>query len=116
LPVLPTFLAEDLATRRRKIMGLRQPARLSTSPGYGLPSESGATDGRAPNPLFPLLLLFVALAAAAVWFVAVPALAKPAQAQPTCEVIVLKSGTTKCVKDPTHGKRTQRVLASRAKR
>jgi hypothetical protein len=95
-------------------MGLRQPARLSPSPSYGLPSEASVTGG-APSALLPLLLLFVALAAATVWFVAVPALAKPAQAQQACEVIVLESGTTKCVKDPTHGKRTQRVLASRAK-
>jgi hypothetical protein len=98
-------------------MGLRQPARVSTSPGYGLPSESGVTDGGAPSALFPLLLLFVALAVAAVWFVAVPALAKPAHAQPTCEVIVLESGTTKCVKDPTHGKRAPaHKTSARAKR
>ena len=96
-------------------MGLRQPARLSISPGYGLPSESTAPARGAPSALLPLLLLFVALAAATVWFVAVPALAKPAQVQQACEVIVLESGTTKCVKDPTHGKRTQRVLAARAK-
>ncbi len=95
-------------------MGLRQPARLSTGTGYGLPSE-GVTDGGAPSALLPLLLLFVVLAAATVWFVAVPAFAKPVAAQQTCEVVVLKSGTTKCVKDPTHGKRTQRALASRGK-
>jgi hypothetical protein len=95
-------------------MGLRQPARLSTGTGYGLPSE-GVTDGGAPSALLPLLLLFVVLAAATVWFVAVPAFAKPVAAQQTCEVVVLKSGTTKCVKDPTDGKRTQRVLASRGK-
>jgi len=82
-------------------MGLRQPARLSPSPGYGLPSDT-VSDSRPPNALFPLLLLFVALAAATVWFVAVPAFAKPVNAKATCEVIVLKSGTTKCVKDPTH--------------
>lgn len=97
-------------------MGLRQPARLSPSPHYGLPSESALTDRGTPSALLPLLLLFVALAAATVWFVAVPAFAKPVAAQQTCEVIVLKSGATKCVKDPTHGQRTQRVLASRAKR
>jgi hypothetical protein len=74
-------------------MGLRQPARLSTSPGYGLPSESTAPARGAPSALLPLLLLFVALAAATVWFVAVPALAKPAQAQQACEVIVPDSST-----------------------
>ena len=98
-------------------MGLRQPARLSTSPGYGLPSERALSDGRGPSALFPLLLLFVTLAVAAVWFVAVPAFAKPAHARSTCEVIVLESGTTKCVKDPTHGKRAPAHKASaRAKR
>lgn len=86
-------------------MGLRQPPRLSTSPGYGLPSESARTDSGPPSALLPLLLLFVALAAATVWFIAVPALAKPAAVQRACEVVVLRSGTTKCVKDPTHGKR-----------
>ena len=97
-------------------MGLRQPARLSPSPGYGLPTDDAVTDGGAPSALLPLLLLFAVLAVATVWFVAVPAFAKPAQAERACEVVVLKSGVTKCVKDPTHGKRAQRVLASRGKR
>jgi hypothetical protein len=116
LPVEPTPEGDILATRRRNIMGLRQPARLSPSPGYGLPSET-VSDSGPPTAVLPLLLLFVVLAAATVWFVAVPAFAKPVRAESACEVIVLKSGTTKCVKDPTHGKRAaQRALASRSKR
>ena len=76
---------------------MRQPAQLA-QPAYGLPEATlGNEHSGAPSPLIPLLLLCVGLAAAAVWFVALPALAKPARAERTCEVIVLKSGTTKCV-------------------
>jgi hypothetical protein len=78
-------------------MGMRQPAQLR-QPAYGLPEATlGNEHSGTPSPLIPLLLLCIALAAAAIWFVALPAFAKPAQAARTCEVIVLKSGTTKCV-------------------
>jgi len=78
-------------------MGTRQPAHLA-QPAYGLPEATlGNERSGAPSPLIPLLLLCVGLAAAAIWFVALPVLTKPAQAARTCEVIVLKSGTTKCV-------------------
>ena len=78
-------------------MGMRQPAQLAR-PAYGLPEATLANEhSGTPSPLIPLLLLCIALAAAAVWFVALPAFAKPAHAARTCEVIVLKSGTTKCV-------------------
>lgn len=81
-------------------MGMRQPAQLA-QPSYGLPEAIVANEhSGTPSPLIPLLLLCVALAAAAVWFVALPALTKPAQAARTCEVIVLQSGTTKCVHKP----------------
>jgi hypothetical protein len=84
-------------------MGMRQPAHLA-QPAYGLPEATlGNEHSGAPSPLIPLLLLCIGLAAAAVWFVALPALAKPARAERTCEVIVLKSGTTKCV----HERRSQ---------
>ena len=76
---------------------MRQPSHLA-QPAYGLPEATlGNEHSGAPSPLIPLLLLCIGLAAAAVWFVALPALAKPARAERTCEVIVLKSGTTKCV-------------------
>ena len=56
-------------------MGTRQPAQLSR-PVYGLPEGTAPSDlSRAPSPLLPLLLLFVVLAAASVWFVALPAFA-----------------------------------------
>ena len=78
-------------------MGMRQPAQLA-QPAYGLPEATlGNERSGGPSALIPLLLLCVGLAAAAIWFVALPVLTKPAQAAKTCEVIVLKSGTTKCV-------------------
>ena len=68
---------------------MRQPAHLA-QPAYGLPEATlGNEHSGAPSPLIPLLLLCIGLAAAAVWFVALPALAKPARAERTCEVIVL---------------------------
>ena len=83
-------------------MGTRQPAHLSR-PVYGLPEGTAPSElSRGPSALLPLLLLFVVLAAASVWFVALPAFAKPVRAERTCEVIVLPTGTTKCVRNPTH--------------
>ena len=82
-------------------MGTRQPARLPR-PVYGLPDGAVASDSRAPSPVLPLLLLVGVLAAATVWFVALPAFAKPVRAERSCEVMVLESGTTKCVHDATH--------------
>ena len=52
----------------------------------------------------PLLMLVVGLAAATVWFVALPAL-EPSPARRTCEVIVLEPGTIKCVEDATRSAR-----------
>jgi hypothetical protein len=86
-------------------MGTRQPTHVA-QPVYGL-SDGAMTDdrSRAPSAVLPLMLLFAALAAAAVWFVALPAFAKPVRAERTCEVIVLKTGTTKCVHNATHRSR-----------
>ena len=56
-------------------MGTRQPARLA-SPVYGLPEGAVPNmSSRGPSPVLPLLLLVVVLAAASVWFVALPAFA-----------------------------------------
>ena len=89
-------------------MGTRQPASLAR-PVYGLPEGAVPNDGaRGPSPVLPLLILVLVLAAASVWFVALPAFAKPVRAERTCEVIVLRSGTTKCVHDPTHRSRATR--------
>ena len=61
-----------------------------------------------PSGALPLLILVILLAVAALWFVARPALENRSQPQRTCEVIVLKSGTTRCVHEP---KRARRVAA-----
>lgn len=88
-------------------MGMRQPAHIAR-PVYGLPEATLANERTGtPSPLIPLLLLCLGLAGAAVWFVALPAFAKPVHAARTCEVIVLKSGTTKCV----HERGSQRTPA-----
>ena len=60
-------------------------------------SSSGAI------PALPLLALVIGLAGAAIWFVGVPHVTKAAPIQRGCEVIVLKSGKTKCVADPRAG-------------
>lgn len=99
-------------------MGMRQPAQASPTPAYGLPE--GAVAGRhpgAPSGLLPLLLLCVALAAAAVWFVAVPALQESPRAARSCEVIVLSSGSTKCVSERSLERRhAPRAKSARAGR
>ena len=84
-------------------MGMRQPAHISPAPAYGIPEsvttreDSGGTGG-----VLPLLILVVALAAGAVWFVALPAFEK-APAERSCEVVVLQSGSPACVSPPTRG-------------
>jgi hypothetical protein len=59
----------------------------------------------APSNVLPLLILVIGLAAATIWFVALPALDKPPRAERSCEVFVLKSGSTKCVPKPKPGAR-----------
>ena len=62
-------------------MGTRQPASLAR-PVYGVPEGAVPNDGaRGPSPVVPLLILVVVLAAASVWFVALPAFAKPVRAE-----------------------------------
>jgi hypothetical protein len=89
-------------------MGMRQPARLEPRPVYGLPEDviAGAHSGDAGATSFgvlPLLALFVVLAAATVWFVALPALDRTQSTGRACEVLVLKSGVTKCVPESAIG-------------
>jgi hypothetical protein len=91
-------------------MGMRQPAHFSPAPAYGIP-ETVATNehsGRAGG-IFPLLILVVALAAATVWFVALPAL-QDAPAARSCEVVILESGSPACVPEPARasGKATHK--------
>jgi hypothetical protein len=58
---------------------------------------------RVPSGVVPLLVLVIGLAAATIWFVALPAPDSPPQVERSCEVIVLKSGFTKCVPTPKPG-------------
>jgi hypothetical protein len=86
-------------------MGMRQPARFTT-PAYGVPEAvAGEEPQRGSGAAIPLAILVLVLAAAAVWFVALPALHKAPVAKRSCEVVVLASGSTACVRDPTHGSR-----------
>ena len=63
-------------------------------PAYGVPDVAVSRE-RTPTGALPLLLLFLGLAAATVWFVALPAF-DHASAKPSCEVYVLESGSTAC--------------------
>jgi hypothetical protein len=54
--------------------------------------------------VLPLLILVVGLAVAAVWFVALPSF-DDKHTERSCEVVVLKSGSSACVRDPTRGSR-----------
>ena len=71
------------------------------------------TPSRPASPVLPLLLLVVGLAAAAVWFVGVPQLTKPAAVERGCEVIVLQSGNTKCVTNPRAGSKAAKKSAAK---
>ena len=68
---------------------------------------------RPSSPVLPLLLLVIGLAAAAVWFVGVPQLTKPAAVERGCEVIVLQSGNTKCVTNPRAGSKAAKKSAAK---
>jgi hypothetical protein len=82
-------------------MGLRQPARLSPRPVYGLPDRAVSDErARLGSGVLPLLVLVVALAAATVWYVALPALDTRPSARRSCEVVFLASGKTRCVPNP----------------
>jgi hypothetical protein len=65
---------------------------------YGRPDVAAASEWSSePSSVLPLLILVIGLAAATIWFVALPVLHKPASWGRSCEVYVLPSGTTKCV-------------------
>lgn len=65
---------------------------------YGLPEVAVASErSGGPSSVLPLLILVIGLAAATIWFVALPVLHKPASGGRSCEVYVLSSGTTKCI-------------------
>ncbi len=76
-------------------------------PVYGVPGEDAGDQqeagARRALPV-PLLLLFVGLAVATIWFVARPALDESPPAAPPCEkVVVSESGSARCGDRPTAG-------------
>ena len=87
-------------------MGMRQPARLSPTLAYGLPEDIVAShssnSGRGAGSVVALVILVLSLAAATVWFVALPAL-NTTPAGRACEVVITKSGAPECVPHPTRG-------------
>ena len=97
-------------------MGMRQPARPSFRPAYGLPGVDSASDDGArgaPSGAIPLLILVVLLAVATAWFVGRPMLENRSQPKRTCEVIVLETGTTKCVREPASTSRAAHAKSTR---
>jgi hypothetical protein len=81
--------------RREKAVGVS-----AARHAYGLPGVvEGDEQPRVMSAAVPLLLLCAALAVAAIWFVALPALSREPGATRSCEVIVLK-GAPRCLEQP----------------
>jgi hypothetical protein len=96
-------------------MGTRQPVRISPTPVYGVPQAVVESKrSAAPSGVLPLLVLVVALAVATMWYVGLPALDNTPRAVRTCEVVVLESGSTACVRDPARGSRPVPTKPARA--
>lgn len=75
-------------------------------PPYGGAGVAVASEhSSAPSPMLPLLILFIGLAVATVWFVALPAFDKQPRAERSCEVVILESGSPACVREPVRGSR-----------
>ena len=74
-------------------------------PVYGVADISaGSERSSLDSGVLPLLALVLGLAAATVWFVALPVLdGPPPRAERSCEVVVLEPGSTKCVPKRTAG-------------
>ena len=71
---------------------------------YGVPEVAVASERSGePSSVLPLLIMVIGLAAATIWFVALPVFHTPASVGRSCEVYVLPSGTTKCVPYPKPG-------------
>ena len=76
----------------------------ATGPELGVSGVAVAdVEPRPPNRgVLPLLIVFIGLAVATVWFVVLPALDKPRPpAGPCGTFIVSKSGSARCVDVPT---------------
>ena len=68
---------------------------------YGVPGADLVDESpKVRSAALPLLAIVIGLAAATVWFVGLPLL-EPAPAKRSCEVVFLKSGTTRCIAAPT---------------
>ena len=87
------------------------PTSAPTAPTAAAPEPAPRAER---SPALLLLALVIGLAGAAIWFVGLPQLDKPAPVQRSCEVIVLQSGKTRCVKNPAAAK-AQKAEAARAK-
>ena len=89
---------------------------------YGLPEVAVAGTPREPSGVLPLLIVVIGLAAATIWFVALPIYHPSASVGRSCEVYVMPSGTTKCVpylnpgSRATHQKSLRRGWPSAANR
>lgn len=76
----------------------------AVEPIYGVrePSSGHEPSRSFAREVLPLLLLFVGLAIATMWFVALPAL-EPAPADASCKRVIVKSGSGRCVAEPLVG-------------
>jgi hypothetical protein len=71
-------------------------------PVYGMPEDADLDDtSRGVGGVFLLFFLVIGLTVVTMWYAILPALHTAPTAQRTCEVVVLKSGSTKCVATPT---------------
>ena len=75
----------------------------ATGPELGVSGVAIADEQARPNRgVLPLLIVFLGLAVATVWFVVLPALDKPKPpARPCGTFVVSKSGSARCVDVPT---------------
>jgi hypothetical protein len=76
----------------------------AVEPIYGVrePSSEHESPRSFAREVLPLLMLFVGLAIATMWFVALPAL-EPAPADDSCKRVIVKSGSGRCVAEPLVG-------------
>ena len=89
----PDFIVRPEVALEPHVAVVRKPA---------LPAVYMEPSGGAISAL-SLLALVIGLAGAAIWFVGIPYVTKAAPVDRGCEVIVLKTGKTKCVADPRAG-------------
>ena len=105
----PSVAPPDRGTRRAR--DSRNAVRVSAAGhGYELDSAAVARDGRRAG-LPPIVNIVLAIAAATIWLVALPAaLDKPTPNRP-CEAAILVDGKVKCVVDWLSGARPVPAVA-----